>query len=82
MGPVPVGEFLLPTARPGTALYFDFPGPVTARIIIVELVGDVSTCGDEGEDDGLAAFTLKDKIRLYRYALPQEAGKWPQLNAP
>ncbi|GAQ84463.1 Sac domain-containing Phosphoinositide Phosphatase [Klebsormidium nitens] len=84
-GPVPVGEFLLPTARQGTALYFDFPGPVAARIIVVELVGDVSTCGDEGDDDGkdsVSTFSLKDRVRLYRYALPQEAGKWPQLNAP
>lgn len=84
-GPVPVGEFLLPTARQGTALYFDFPGPVAARIIVIELVGDVSTCGDEGDDDGkesASMFSLKDRVKLYRYALPQEAGKWPQLNAP
>jgi hypothetical protein len=85
-----IGEFMLPIARPGTPLYFDFDGLVTARSLTFELVGDISAFHDEGadyvesesKDSALASsLSLVNRVRIYRYVRTVELGKWPLLNA-
>jgi hypothetical protein len=88
--PMPVGEYLLPIARPGTPLYFDFQAPVSAVALTFELVGDISAFHDEGsenadpesKDSALASsLSLVNRVRIYRYVPTVELGKWPLLNA-
>lgn len=88
--PMPVGEYLLPIARPGTPLYFDFQVPVAARALTFELIGDISAFHDEGseyadsesKDSALASsLSLVNRVRIYRYVPTVELGKWPLLNA-
>lgn len=88
--PMPVGEYLLPIARPGTPLYFDFQAPVSALALTFELVGDISAFHDEGsenadpesKDSALASsLSLVNRVRIYRYVPTVELGKWPLLNA-
>jgi hypothetical protein len=85
-----VGEYMLPIARPGTPLYFDFRVPVMARVLTFELVGDLSAFSDEGseqadsesKDTPLAnSLSLVNRVRIYRYVPSAELGKWPLLNA-
>lgn len=72
--PEHIGEFMLPIARPGTPLYFDFNGLVTARSLTFELVGDISAFHDEGADyveseskDSVLASSLSlvNRVRIY-----------------
>ena len=92
--PKPVGEYLLPIARPGTPLYFDFHSDfhktIPARALIFELIGDISAFHDEGsenadsesKDSALASsLSLVNRVRIYRYVPTVELGKWPLLNA-
>lgn len=87
-----VGEYMLPIARQGTPLYFDFRVPVVARVLTFELVGDLSAFSDEGseqadsesKDTPLAnSLSLVNRVRIYRYvpSASAELGKWPLLNA-
>lgn len=86
---VPVGEFLVPYAKSGTPFYFDFGVPIFAKLLIFELVGNISAMSDEeasldseGKDVPLpSSLNLMSKIRVYRYALGSEVSKWPQLSA-
>ncbi|OAE30181.1 hypothetical protein AXG93_4295s1360 [Marchantia polymorpha subsp. ruderalis] len=88
--PVFVGDYLLPIAKGGTPLYFDFGHPIMARGLVFELLGNISALLDEesnqtdadGKDYPLpSSLSLVNRIRIYRYALGSELGKWPQLNA-
>lgn len=86
---IPVGEYLVPSAKSGTPFYFDFGVPILARLLIFELVGNISAMSDEeasldaeGKDVPLpSSLSLMSKIRIYRYALGYEVSKWPQLSA-
>lgn len=88
--PKPLGEYLLPIARPGSPLYYDFQSPISARALIFELIGDISAFHDEGfenvdsesRDSALASsLSLVNRVRIYRYVQTVELGKWPLLNA-
>eukprot|EP00850_Spirogloea_muscicola_P003900 SM000016S01888 [mRNA] locus=s16:476486:484208:+ [translate_table: standard] len=90
-GPLPLGEFAVPVVRPGTSLCFDFPSPTSARVIILEVTGDVTGCPDEslldhgdlgGREATVCGLSLLNKVRLYRYVHSGELGKWAQVNAP
>ncbi|XP_010278654.1 PREDICTED: probable phosphoinositide phosphatase SAC9 [Nelumbo nucifera] len=83
---VTVGEYRLPEARAGTAMYFDFPRQIQARRITFKLLGDVSAFVDDlaEQDDsdfrGLPLATglsLSNRIKLYSYDL----GKFASLSA-
>jgi hypothetical protein len=87
---VRVGEYRLPEARAGMALYFDFPKPIQAQRITFELLGDITafyddtTEQDESDvrDPPLASgLSLANKIKVYHYAQPLEIGKWANLSA-
>lgn len=88
--PMPVGEYMLPIAKPGTPLYFDFQVPVAVRALTFELIGDISAFHDEGfeytdsdsRDSALASsLSLVNRVRIYRYVPTVELGTWPVLNA-
>lgn len=73
---VTVGEYRLPEAKAGTALYFDFPRPIQARMVIFRLLGDVSAFADDiAEQDNsnfralplAAGLSLSNRIKLYHY---------------
>ena len=85
-----VGEYRLPEAPTGTALYFDFPQPMQAQRITFELLGDITTFYDDtieqdefdDRDPPLASgLSLANKIKVYHYAQPFELGKWANLSA-
>lgn len=86
--PVPVGEYMIPIARAGMPLYFDFQAPIVVKALTFELLGDVSAFSDEGDqgdlegkDSPLAlSLSLVNRVRVYRYVSTTELGKWPQLN--
>ncbi|CAM6096439.1 unnamed protein product [Calypogeia fissa] len=86
---VPVGEYVVPSAKFGTPFYFDFGVPILARLLIFELLGNISAMSDEdaspdteGREVPLpSSLNLMNKIRVYRYALGSEVSKWPQLSA-
>jgi hypothetical protein len=82
---VTVGEFRLPDAKVGTALYFDFSQLIQARVMIFRLSGDVMAFADDiSELEGASGFrnlplaiglSLANRIKPYYYADPYEAGK-------
>ena len=87
---VTIGEYRLPEARAGTAMYFDFPRQVQARRISFKLLGDVVAFIDdpsELDDSSIGAplvaagLSLSNRIKLYYYADPYELGKWASLSA-
>ncbi|KAL2622415.1 hypothetical protein R1flu_002620 [Riccia fluitans] len=73
--PLLVGNFLLPIAKSGTPLYFDFERPIMARKLIFELVGNISAFSDEDPLQSEAdmrdfplpsSLSLLNKVRAYR----------------
>ncbi|KAI3820125.1 hypothetical protein L1987_13983 [Smallanthus sonchifolius] len=87
---VVVAEYRLPEVKAGTAMYFDFPRPLTTRHVSFRLVGDVASFADESADlddssdvQGPLAtsLSLSNRIKLYYYADPYELGKWASLSA-
>lgn len=87
---VTIGEYRLPEAKAGTAMYFDFPRQIQTRRVLFKLLGDVTAFTDdpaEQDDSGLKAFplaaglSLSNRIKLYYYADPYELGKWASLSA-
>ncbi|THU71061.1 hypothetical protein C4D60_Mb08t31560 [Musa balbisiana] len=87
---VVVGEYRLPEVKSGTALYFDFPRPLQAQVIVFKLLGDVTAFADDiAEQDNTSLRTLpsasglslSNKIKLYYYADPYELGKLASLSA-
>lgn len=80
---VTMGEFRLPEAKAGTAMYFDFPKPISSRRIKFKLLGDVAAFADdptEQDDSGFlplaSGLSLSNRIKLYYHADPYELGKW------
>lgn len=82
---VTVGEYQLPEAKPGTAMYFDFHRKIQARRVTFRLLGDVTAFVDdpaEQEDPSFrtsllaAGLSLSNRIKLYHYADQYEMGKW------
>ncbi|KAM0066946.1 putative WW domain, SAC domain, WW domain superfamily protein [Helianthus debilis subsp. tardiflorus] len=82
---VVVAEYRLPEVRAGTAMYFDFPRPVTARRVSFRLLGDVASFADDPADlddssdiQGPLAtgLSLSNRVKLYYYGDPYELGKW------
>ncbi|KAM5548265.1 putative phosphoinositide phosphatase SAC9 [Rosa sericea] len=87
---VTVAEYRLPEAKPGTAMYFDFPRKIQTRRITFKLLGDVTAFADdptEQDDPGsrglpvAAGLSLANRIKLYYYDDPYELGKWASLSA-
>ncbi|OMP06550.1 hypothetical protein COLO4_08073 [Corchorus olitorius] len=87
---VTVAEYRLPEAKPGTAMYFDFPRQLQTRRISFKLLGDIAAFTDEPaeqDDSGLGAspvaagLSLSNRIKLYYYADPYDLGKWASLSA-
>ncbi|XP_022734794.1 probable phosphoinositide phosphatase SAC9 isoform X2 [Durio zibethinus] len=88
---VTIAEYRLPEAKPGTAMYFDFPGQIQTRRISFKLLGDVAAFTDEPaaeqDDSGFrappvaAGLSLSNRIKLYYYADPYDLGKWASLSA-
>ncbi|XP_004287153.1 PREDICTED: uncharacterized protein LOC101296222 [Fragaria vesca subsp. vesca] len=87
---VTVAEYRLPEAKPGTAMYFDFPRKIQTRRITFKLLGDVTAFTDdptEQDDPGsrglqvAAGLSLANRIKLYYYDDPYELGKWASLSA-
>ncbi|XP_010916119.1 probable phosphoinositide phosphatase SAC9 [Elaeis guineensis] len=86
---VTVGEYRLPEVKAGTALYFDFPRPIQARMVIFRLLGDVAAFADDiAEQDNsnfgtlplASGLSLSNRIKLYYYADPFELGKLASLS--
>ncbi|WOL11732.1 putative phosphoinositide phosphatase SAC9 [Canna indica] len=88
---VMVGEYRLPEVRSGTPIYFDFPRPIQAQLIVFKLLGDVTAfSNDIAEQDDKSSFrtlpvasglSLSNRIKLYYYADPYELGKLASLSA-
>ncbi|EOY04628.1 SacI domain-containing protein / WW domain-containing protein isoform 1 [Theobroma cacao] len=87
---VSVAEYRLPEAKPGTAMYFDFPSQLQTRRISFKLLGDVAAFTDDPaeQDDSsfrapavAAGLSLSNRIKLYYYADPNDLGKWASLSA-
>ncbi|XVF29593.1 hypothetical protein REPUB_Repub15cG0135400 [Reevesia pubescens] len=87
---VTIAEYRLPEAKPGTAMYFDFPQQVQTRRITFKLLGDIAAFSDEPaeqDDSGFrapavaAGLSLSNRIKLYYYADPYDLGKWASLSA-
>ncbi|XP_056161324.1 probable phosphoinositide phosphatase SAC9 isoform X3 [Syzygium oleosum] len=88
---VTVGEYQLPEAKPGTAMYFDFHRKIQARRVTFRLLGDVTAFVDdpaEQEDPNFrtslvaAGLSLSNRIKLYHYDVDQyDRGKWPSFSA-
>ncbi|KAE8728107.1 receptor-like protein 12-like [Hibiscus syriacus] len=87
---VTIAEYRLPEAKPGTAMYFDFPRQFQTRRISFKLLGDVAAFTDklpEQDDASLrapvvaAGLSLSNRIKLYYYADPYDLGKWASLSA-
>lgn len=86
-----VGEYRLPEAKPGTAMYFDFPRQIQARRISFRLLGDIAAfIDDPSEQDDYydskisplaSGLSLSSRIKLYYYADSYELGKWASLSA-
>ncbi|MCO5576196.1 hypothetical protein L7F22_030004 [Adiantum nelumboides] len=89
--PVHVGYFSVPITQVATPLYFDFGTPIQARELTFELLGDITAFSDDKSDqqnDGpvkelsiASGLSLANKIKVYRYALVSEMGKWGLLSA-
>ncbi|GAB4836288.1 Probable phosphoinositide phosphatase sac9 [Ancistrocladus abbreviatus] len=82
---VTIGEYRLPEAKPGTAMYFDFPKQIQTHRITFRLLGDVTAFADEpaDQDDAdyrssplAAGLSLSNRIKLYYYDDSYELGKW------
>jgi hypothetical protein len=80
---VTIGEFRLPEAKAGTAMYFDFPRPISTRRISFKLLGDVAAFADDPTEQDDSSFwplasglSLSNRIKLYYCADPYELGKW------
>lgn len=87
---VTIGEYRLPEAKAGTAMYFDFPRQIQTRRVSFKLLGDVAAFADdpaELDDSDLRApplavgLSLSNRIKLYYYGDPYELGKWASLSA-
>ncbi|CAN0916183.1 Probable phosphoinositide phosphatase SAC9 [Linum grandiflorum] len=87
---VTIGEYRLPEAKAGTAMYFDFPRQMQTRRVTFRLLGDIGAFTDdpaESDDSGTrslpvaAGLSLANRIKLYYYADPYELGKWASLSA-
>lgn len=87
---VTVAEYRLPEAKPGTAMYFDFPRKIQTRRITFKLLGDITAFADdptEQDDPGsrglpvAVGLSLSNRIKLYYYDDPYELGKWASLSA-
>lgn len=87
---VTIGMYRLPEVKPSTAMYFDFPRPISSQRITFRLAGDVAAFSDDPseQDDqeyrafpGAAGLSLANKIKLYYYADAYELGKWVSLSA-
>jgi hypothetical protein len=84
-----IGEYRLPEAKAGTAMYFDFPRQIQTRMVSIKLLGDVTAFTDdpaEVEDSSTrtslaAGLSLANRIKLYYFADPYELGKWASLSA-
>lgn len=84
-----VGEYRLPEARAGMALYFDFPTPIQCQRITFELLGDITAFYDDTTEQDesdvrepplASGLSLANKIKVYYYAQPFELGKWANLS--
>lgn len=88
-GMVTIAEYRLPEAKPGTALYFDFPSQIQSRRITFKLLGDITAFADDPTEQDDSSFgspiavglSLVNRIKLYYYADPYELGKWASLSA-
>ncbi|KAL8150338.1 hypothetical protein V2J09_020146 [Rumex salicifolius] len=76
-------EYRLPMAKPGTAMYFDFPKELQTERILFKLVGDVSSFTDDPAEQDDPEFnlipvglSLCSRINLYYYADSYEISKW------
>ncbi|KAK6914467.1 SAC domain [Dillenia turbinata] len=87
---VVIGEYRLPEARVGTAMYFDFPSPVRTQRMSFRLLGDVAAFSDDPaeQDDSdfralplAAGLSLSNRIKMFYKADPYELGKWASLSA-
>ncbi|GAB2293209.1 Probable phosphoinositide phosphatase sac9 [Dionaea muscipula] len=89
---VTIAEYRLPEAKPGTAMYFDFPSQIQTQRVSFRLAGDVAAFMDDPSemDDSseyrssspvAAGLSLSNRIKLYYYADPYELGKWASLSA-
>lgn len=88
---VHLGYFSVPITQAATPLYFDFGTPIQAKELIFELLGDITAYSDERteqqndapiKDPPIASgLSLANKIKVYRYALVSEMGKWALLSA-
>ncbi|XP_011037364.1 PREDICTED: probable phosphoinositide phosphatase SAC9 isoform X2 [Populus euphratica] len=84
-----IGEYRLPEAKAGTAMYFDFPRQIHTRMVSFKLLGDVTAFTDDPAevDDSstrtllAAGLSLANRIKLYYFADPHELGKWASLSA-
>ncbi|KAB5530058.1 hypothetical protein DKX38_020139 [Salix brachista] len=84
-----VGEYRLPEAKGGTAMYFDFPRQIQTRMVSFKLLGDVAAFTDDpAEVDEsstrtllAAGLSLANRVKLYYFADPYELGKWASLSA-
>ncbi|CAA6664754.1 unnamed protein product [Spirodela intermedia] len=74
--PVRVGEYRLPQARVGTAMYFDFPRAIQARVVVFKLLGDVTV-----PPCSLGLAMSGNRVRLYYYADPAQLGRLTALSA-
>ncbi|XP_078444731.1 putative phosphoinositide phosphatase SAC9 isoform X2 [Wolffia australiana] len=82
-----LGEYRLPQAVMGTAMYFDFSRSIQAQVVIFKLSGDVTAFIDEPADQddfqplasGLALSS--NRVRLYYYGDPAQLGKLASLSA-
>ncbi|KAL9254486.1 putative phosphoinositide phosphatase SAC9 [Drosera capensis] len=87
---VTIAEYRLPVAKPGTAMYFDFPRQIQTQRVSFRLLGDIAAFRDDPSevDDSdfrsspvAAGLSLSSRIKLYYYADPYELGKWASLSA-
>ncbi|KAL2920819.1 putative phosphoinositide phosphatase SAC9 [Bienertia sinuspersici] len=87
---VTIAEYRLPETKPGTPLYFDFPGQFQTRRITFRLLGDIAAFIDDPSEQDDAEFrtsplaaglSLANRVKLYYYADPYELGKWASLSA-
>ncbi|CAA7401353.1 unnamed protein product [Spirodela intermedia] len=82
-----VKEYRLPEVRPGTAMYFDFPGVIQAQAVAFKLLGDVAAFSDDPTEEesslrSLAAgLSLSNRIKPYYYADPSEVGRLASFSA-
>ena len=80
---------MVPVARLGTPLYFDFSKPQTAKTLIFELAGEAGLLVDDGWDGpdpeakepSMGPLSLVNKIKPYRFVASTELGAWGGLIA-